>query len=245
MRTIWRSLLWREWHEHKWKLAALAAIMFSLQLVVIVEDPGMATPQIFVWVLCGAPGAFFLGLHAASGERSGRTLEFVRAFPANMRRFAIAKLAMGAFASVAPVLAALLLAIVWLAIWRATGGAVAYREAMFTEQAAPLTDLLLSGIAAAAFSLSVFLWTAAAGMNQPTELRAAAAGIVMFIGWATLTSVTLVFRAWERHPTIGFHPIAWEYALAAGPAGSLAIIDFDSVPKWQVILLQFVILSAV
>ena len=61
MRTIWRSLLWREWHEYKWKLAALAAIMFSLQLFEMIEDPGLATPQIFVWVLSGAPGAFFAG----------------------------------------------------------------------------------------------------------------------------------------------------------------------------------------
>jgi hypothetical protein len=243
MRTIWRSLLWREWHEHKWKLAALAAIMFSLQLFVIVADPGLATPQIGLWVLCGAPGAFFLGLHAASGERSGRTLEFVRACPAGMRRFAIAKLAMGAFASVAPVLAAMLLAIVWLAIWRASGGSVAYvRAQMFTEQAGPLTDLLLSGIAAAAFSLSVFLWTAAAGMNQPTELRAAAAGAVMLVGWTALSCIALFFREFTRAGEIPHHWAFWEYVLSFSPIGAITSASVV-IPIWRVIALQFAMLS--
>ena len=74
MQTIWRSLVWREWHEHKWKLAALAAIMFPLQLFVIVTDPGLTTPQIFVWVVCGRAWGVLLGLHAASGERwAGRS----------------------------------------------------------------------------------------------------------------------------------------------------------------------------
>ena len=27
MRTIWQSLAWKEWHEHKWKLAAVSAIL--------------------------------------------------------------------------------------------------------------------------------------------------------------------------------------------------------------------------
>jgi hypothetical protein len=208
------------------------------------EDPGLATPQIFVWVLCGAPGAFFLGLHAASGERSGRTLEFVRACPAAMRRFAIAKLAMGAFASVAPVLAAMLLALVWLAIWRATGGAVAYREAMFTEQAAPLTDLLLSGIGAATFSLSVFLWTAAAGMNQPTELRAAATGVVMLVGWTALSCIALFFREFTRPGGIPHHWALWEYVLSFSPIGAITSASVV-IPIWRVIALQVAMLSAV
>ena len=137
MQTIWRSLLWREWHEHKWKLAA---IMLSLQLLLLVEDPGLATPQIIVWALCGACGAFFLGLHAASGERSSRTLEFVRALPVKTRRVAIAKLAMGAMASVLPIAVAMLLAIAWLLARQAGGASFAYRES-FIARGAPVAEV--------------------------------------------------------------------------------------------------------
>lgn len=244
MNTIWRNLLWREWHEHKWKLAALSAIMLSLQLFSLAEDPGLATPQIVIWALCGACGAFFLGLHAASGERSGRTLEFVRACPANLRKFAVAKLAMGAIASLLPIVTAMSLAIVWLLVRQAGGASFVYRET-FLPGVTPLEDLLLSSAAAMGFVLAVFFWTAAAGMNQPTELRAAAAAVVMFVAWAAMTSAMLFFREFESHRVAGNHPVAWEHALAASPVGCLAIFDLDSVPKWRAIALQLAMLAAV
>ena len=29
MRTIWQSLAWKEWHEHKWKLVSITAILWA------------------------------------------------------------------------------------------------------------------------------------------------------------------------------------------------------------------------
>ncbi|HUY90066.1 MAG TPA: hypothetical protein VMV10_15120 [Pirellulales bacterium] len=243
MRTIWRSLLWREWHEHKWKLAALMAIMLSLQLLLLVEDPGLVTPQIIVWVLCGAPGAFFLGLHAASGERSARTLEFVRALAVKVRRVAIAKLAMGAIASVLPIAVAMLLAIAWLLARQAGGASFAYRES-FIARGTPLEDLLLSGAAAMVFSLNVFFWTAAIGMNQPTELRAAAAGTAALIGWTAFSFVALFLRVLEWQGELHNHDPFWQYALSMSPVGALTSMGVV-IPIWRVVVLQFAMLTAV
>ena len=37
MRTIWFNLAWKEWHEHKWKLAALIATMWSVTALILRE----------------------------------------------------------------------------------------------------------------------------------------------------------------------------------------------------------------
>jgi hypothetical protein len=243
MNTIWRNLLWREWHEHKWKLAALTAIILSLQLFLLAEDPGLAMPQIFIWALCGACGAFFLGLHAASSERSGRTLEFVRACPANLRKFALAKLAMGAIASLLPIAAAMSLAIVWLLVRQAGGASFVYRES-FISHGTPLEDLLVSGAAAAAFSLSVYFWIAAVGMNQPTELRAAATAAAALVGWTAICSVALFLRELDWQGEIFNHDPFWEHVLSLSPVGALTSMSVV-IPIWRVVALQFVMLSAI
>lgn len=242
MKTVWRSLIWREWHEHKWKLAALSTIMLSVQACVIIEDPSLDLPALAVWVLCGAPGAFFIGLHAASSERSDRTLDFVRGLPLSLRRVAIAKFALGAMTSVLPVLAAVLLTVAGAAIWQASGGRIAQnRSAMFTGQPGPIADLLFSGLAAAAFSLSVFLWTAVVGMNQPTELRAAATGAAAVVGWTASIFVALVLRELEW---VHNHDPFWEHALSLSPIGALTSASV-AIPAWRVVVLQLATLSAV
>ena len=35
MNTIWYSLAWKEWHEHKWKLAAIVATLWGVALSVL------------------------------------------------------------------------------------------------------------------------------------------------------------------------------------------------------------------
>lgn len=237
MNTIWRNLLWREWHEHKWKLSALTAIMLSAQLFLICEDPRLDTPQFVFWLLCGAPGAFFIGLHTASGERSAGTLEWVRACPAKLRSIAISKLAMGAVASVAPVAATASAAIVWLLAREAGGHALTLRET-FVRRAGPLEDLVISGAAAAAISLSVYLWTAAAGMNQPTELRAALAGAAGLVGWILFCFAALVFLEFTRSmETLGI------LVVLLSPAGALAAPSRD-IPIWLIVVLQLVSFAA-
>ncbi len=38
MRTVWQSLVWKEWHEHKWQLAALAAVLSSIAMAAILLE---------------------------------------------------------------------------------------------------------------------------------------------------------------------------------------------------------------
>ena len=43
MRTIWHSLAWKEWHEHKWKLAALTAVLCGVNALLLLNGPIVQT----------------------------------------------------------------------------------------------------------------------------------------------------------------------------------------------------------
>ena len=111
MRSVWQSLLWKEWHEHKWKLVGLIALVLVLW--------GM-----FCWVGDGKPpitasmvlacysilAALFLGMHTAGGEKGRGTMSFLQTLPVTMRKPAAIRLLMSWGTVVIPVLVVLGLA---------------------------------------------------------------------------------------------------------------------------------------
>ena len=75
MRSILHSLAWKEWHEHKWKLASLVAILsgitsYTMLNVVRGASEGALVAVRVVLVMCIVPLAIFVGLGTAAGERS-------------------------------------------------------------------------------------------------------------------------------------------------------------------------------
>ena len=66
MRTIWLSLAWKEWHEHKWKLAALTAVLcganaFVLYLINPDKRQDLFDAIYFMAIGCAIPLALFIG----------------------------------------------------------------------------------------------------------------------------------------------------------------------------------------
>src|SRR6478672_1738213 len=99
MQDIWTSLAWKEWQEHKWKIASTIAVLFGL--VICMQLTGMTSSvaestQIGIY-LGGIPLAVFVGLGIAAGEQSRGTLDFLQAQPIPMRRIAICKLCAALF----------------------------------------------------------------------------------------------------------------------------------------------------
>lgn len=97
MKHVWQSLLWKEWHEHKWKLAALMAIAMlgptipsllgdDLEYRKWVEAVGHST--IPLSILAG----LFVGMGTAASENHRGTMRFLRTLPISMRRPALVKL---------------------------------------------------------------------------------------------------------------------------------------------------------
>ena len=101
MRTIWQSLAWKEWHEHKWKLASLVATLWGITALVMlntgrdvpIDDVLVAVRVILV--MCIVPLAIFVGLGTAAGERSRGTMSFLQALPVPMWRVALNKVFFG------------------------------------------------------------------------------------------------------------------------------------------------------
>lgn len=186
MNTIWRSLLWREWHEHKWKLASLTAIMLAMQAAAIWGDPQLVTlgaPISGFFAII--PLAVFVAMGAAAGERTEGTLPFARSLPAKRSLLAAAKLAAGAATLFASITLASLLPLVWLMALDWTGHAA--HESPF-KGAGQFQALVFSGVGAAGVAMSCFAWCAAVGVNRETEIRAGLSG-------AALLMIAVLFRA--------------------------------------------------
>src|SRR6478752_1665303 len=97
MRTIWHSLAWKEWNEHKWKLVSIIAVMLSVSGIVLLiaghhERDALDNSFYFAVFLGGIPMAIFIGLSAAAGERSRGTLSFLQALPVPLWRVALHKI---------------------------------------------------------------------------------------------------------------------------------------------------------
>src|SRR5215212_2960367 len=114
MRTILHSLAWKEWHEHKWKLVSMVAVLWGTGALAMFEGRRDAFALAGgMMALCIGPFAFFIGLGAAANERSRRTLAFLQALPTPMWPAALMKLGVGLFTLVASIMLTLPLIYAW------------------------------------------------------------------------------------------------------------------------------------
>ncbi len=77
---ILRSLIWKEWHELKWKVAALVAIATGVPVLVVVQEGLDAAPMLLGYYFLPF-GAMFLAMSVAAGEPSRGTLAFCTLCP--------------------------------------------------------------------------------------------------------------------------------------------------------------------
>ena len=172
MHTIWRSLAWKEWHEHKWKLVALTTILCGVTwpAALAIED-GIVEIAVVMVGICIVPLAMFIGLGEAAGERSRGTLQYLQALPAPMWQVALCKLVLGLFT----ILAALALAGVWIFVV----------SLFFSERVSSLPHELLRIAVPMVilFAVGIYFWCAAFGVNRKHEVSAGAASLAAMIGW--------------------------------------------------------------
>jgi len=233
MQSHWHNLIVQQWHAHKWKLAALAAILLVVHTWILIDaacsgydaigDVGLLALTLF---LCAAPGALFVGMGLAAGERSAGTFDFTRALPVASWKVAAAKLLMASITVVAPVAAIVLLDEVWLALARLAGRLVDTGFGHVTGfgyvgALRPLASTGLAGLAAAGLAVSILLWSAVAGARQPNELRAGIAAVGVLAIWALATYLLAVFGSaigWGKGIKAVFLAV---YCI--GPAGLTAL----------------------
>jgi len=182
MRTIWQSLAWKEWHEHKWKLAAILAIVIACVAMVLKNTESSLFSNIQVAILLPIiPLSVLVATSTATSERSRGTLPFLASLPISRRKVATVKLLFGIGSCLLPVLFILLAIYGWSLSWDALG--VDYRTSL-TVAARNLREpldfgnwYLALGSAVTLWVVSLFLWTAAIGANRADEVSAAAVAL--------------------------------------------------------------------
>src|SRR4051794_39326254 len=186
MRSIWYSLAWKEWHEHKWKLASLLAILWATAALALYygERDALAMASLML-AFCVVPLAVFVGLSAAANERSRGTLAFSQALPTPIWRFALLKLIFGLTILLLAILMTLPLFYVWD---RGPGLRVVESETIqhLNSEAFTGNFYLNVFLLCASLAVSMFVWAAAAGVNRKDEISAGAIALAVMVGWYVL-----------------------------------------------------------
>ena len=186
MHTTWQSLAWKEWHEHKWKLVSITAILWGvIILVMLVEQrvPSDRLPLAAALVtFCTLPLAVFIGLGTAASEASRKTLPFLQALPVPMYCIATWKLLFGLVTLFVPILLAACLIYLSSLVPNVAGQTARAVSQLDVHSATGswFVDLLL---VASSVSASLFIWSAAAGVNRKDEVSAGAVALAVIANW--------------------------------------------------------------
>lgn len=232
MNSVWLSLLWKEWCEFRWKLAALTVSFVVGQAILMslfTHDPwpdvwgaisqSMGFCLIVYVVLAGA----FIGMSVAAGENSNRTMRFTQALPLPIWKAALAKILIGTMTVVIPIAVVVgLVAIFVNFVWDSPANFNELANLGNRRHPWGIHDFFLSrGAASILGVISLLLWVAACGVNRADEVRA---GAVAFLVSATLWFVTFYFTEenifiWHDVQSRNFFETL-SVALPAGPAFS-------------------------
>ena len=213
---MWRSLVWKEWHEQRWRLWFGAALLGMFTLIGL-RTRIMPDEQIVILTIMiggmGLPLMVAMGLVAP--ERAEGTIVRLMALPVPPWKVVAAKGLIGGLVCVAPILVSAAIALL----------IAGDRELAWGE---------LLGLYAMAMgtTLVMFSWLTAVAIRQPSEARAALVGIAVVVGWSLLVGIAEMLRTEVMNVSDLEHWIG-----ASSPFGFI-IIKEDHVPRLAVLGLQ-------
>jgi hypothetical protein len=188
MRSIWQALIWKEWHEHKWKFASIVAILWCTAIVSLSQpEPDAFGLSVSISACCLIPLAMFVGLAAAANERSRGTFAFTQALPAPIWRISLVKLITGFLVLVASVVLLLPAFYTWGRLHESDAALNKTFNSAFTGS--PYLDAFLI---CAPLAVSLYLWSAAAGVNRRDEVSAGAVALATILTWCLTLYVACV-----------------------------------------------------
>lgn len=191
MRSIWHSLAWKEWNEHKWKLVSILAVVWCL-MVCVVFIAGLGERRVVAEsfhvsvILGGIPMAVFVGLSIAAGEQSRGTLSFLQALPVPMWRVALHKLGFALVSLIIPILVSGLAVVAGRFLLPLLGFHVDLSIPMETFNARPVWSrswFIDVAFVASVVACSLVIWSAACGINRKDEVSAGAVALVVMVVW--------------------------------------------------------------
>jgi ABC-type transport system involved in multi-copper enzyme maturation permease subunit len=203
MRTIWQALAWKEWHEHKWKLAAITTILLSVSAAVLFDSGETMFAASFVMLVYGIiPISMFMGAADAAGESTRGTLQFTQSLPVSMRRVGFWKFALGLGTCALPILFTIGSIVIWYLLRgqyddEVTRGLRQFIKGLYKGLYWPLGIdykiriwILNASTVSLTVAASLYIWTLAWGVNRRTEVRAGATALLVgLILWTFLIVV--------------------------------------------------------
>jgi hypothetical protein len=240
MRTIWQSLAWKEWHEHKWKLASVMAILLCCIAVSFKSSNSQHFELFTIAILLPMiPLSMLMAASSATSERSRGTLPFLLSLPISPRRVAVTRLISGLSTCLLPVLIAIGLIYIWHLSWDWLG--IDYRMPSERGMQGPFnfTNWFVATFTGVAiWVLSMFLWTAASGVNRADEVSAAAVALAVIVGiWTVVVAFMLLsndqFPRWDS-TVIGRQIVTLGLAIVPGGFAQVSLLPQAGI--WTALL---------
>jgi len=180
-----RSLLWKEWHEQRWKLAFGSLILGAFALIGL-RARVVADELLLEW-LCFL-SVVLLPVMASTGliasEREERTIESMLSLPVAPARIFWIKTLIGVLLTAGPLVVA---------------GVISLIVAGGRELSTPAMALFFAKSIAAA--LSLFFWMFALTVRLPTETRASLIAMAVVVMWLLISlGITQASEASVFHP---------------------------------------------
>lgn len=234
MNSIWLSLLWKEWCEQRWKMAALTASFVLGQALLLtlfladhpheIAEPLIMTLGFCLSAYCILAGTF-VGMTVAAGENSHKTMRFLQSLPMPMWQAGLIKLLIAVITVSLPILAAI--GLVWLFSIIYVGGT--HEVVRAVAQAIRLTNptvrpweisnwFVIQAAAGVLGASSLLLWISAGGVNRSDEVRAGAVGFLAVCASWMFVAYGINFT--EKHDFYGGEQATklLAVALPGGPA---------------------------
>ncbi len=204
MRTVWHSLLWKEWHEQKWKLVGLTVFAMAMLLYFWDGKLGLLSYAVATTLFCYSLVGLFLGIHCAASENGRGTMPFLQTLPVSMRKPASIKLLTSWILLMIPILVVILWAGCYFAwvradqkIWDSMGQEL-HRFGLLGGTWGLSNWLVGLGIGGALCVSSLLLWSATLGLNRENEIHSAAVSfLAMAAIWFVIGAAGYYMDKWQ------------------------------------------------
>ena len=209
------SLIWKEWHEQRWKLAFGCVLLMSLALIGLqarlTRDEGIVA---LTMALGGVLLPIFVAMGLVASERAEGTFTTLMSMPVRPHTVFAVKLVIGAALTAMPLVGAAAVTLL-----------VAGNREMATSM---IVRVYIVGIVLAAMTM---IWTVCLGVRQPTEARTGMIGLGVLVFWG-LTVVALATVSPRPEDLVSaFHPIGvllWASTDAALQSHILPVVLIQS-----------------
>ncbi len=182
--NIWKTLIWKEFHEQKWKLLSLIGIVLAIFVAGLIDSKGKdlvgVVAVIYSYVLL-AP--LYLGMGVSSGEQSNKSISFVRALPFPSWKIGLVRLLVGWIVMAIPLLVSMATLISAEEILSKFGLLSPYslRELFVGRDYSAILSLTLVHLLGLGVCTNLYAWVLALTVNQKSELRAGLIGLVLIV----------------------------------------------------------------